>query len=115
MRATLDASLPPGTAQPREVGGVEDPVELVLPATELRRCHAVGFLVEGDAPARLDLRLERDDGTTSAPVSVALKRASAYAGIVEVSDRASHGRRVLVRLDSTAAVRIFDLFAISYG
>ena len=66
-------------------------------------------------PARLDLCLEHDDGTTSEPVVIELKRATAYAGIVELEDRASHGRRVLVRLESGSPARLYDLFAISYG
>jgi hypothetical protein len=113
--ATLDATLPLDGTPAREVRSREEPLELALPATELRRCYGVGFLVEGDAPARLELRLERDDGTLSEPVRVELRRASTYAGIVELTDRASHGRRVVALLDSSAPVRVFDLFAISYG
>jgi hypothetical protein len=114
LRARLDAAVT-STSDPLAVAPGTDPIELALPTSELRRCYAVGFLVEGDGPLRLDLRLERLDGSVGDPVIVELRRASAYAGIVELEDRPGHGRRVLACVDGSAPARLYDLFAISYG
>ena len=115
LRASLDATMPADGAEPRTIGQRDDGVELALPASHLRRCYAVAFLIDLDAPGRLELRLDRADGSASAPVVVELKRATTYAGIVELERQPSHGRRVSVRLESGSPARLYDLFAISYG
>jgi hypothetical protein len=118
MRGRLEGSLVSEGAGPLTVEHPEATAELALalPQTAMRRCWSVGFVVGSAGPVRLELSVERLDGTWSEPVRLALPASPALAGVIEVEPVPAHANRLRVRVDAAAGrLDVYDLFAISTG
>jgi|GEM_PF-3260401 len=102
--ALLD--LPEGTAE----------VILTLPSDEMLRCYTLGFLIEAEAPVRVDAVVTRCDGGEGEPVRMKLRKSESVVGVVEIEPLPQHGASVRLRFESEADyLDIYDLFVISYG
>lgn len=89
---------------------------MALPAGEMRRCWALGFLLACESPLRLGIAVDRDDGSSGEPVRLELPASPCLAGIVEVEPLPQHAARMRVTVETAAErVDMHDLFAVSYG
>ena len=91
-------------------------VSIELDPAEQRRCYALGFVIGASEPVGMEIDCQRIDGSSGAAVSIELPASPCVAGIVEIEP--TPHRQASVRLDVTstaAAIRIYDLFLISYG
>jgi hypothetical protein len=87
-----------------------------LPPGETLRCWSVGFVIACSAPLRLEVMLDRLDGTSSEPVLLELPASTCLAGIIEVEPTPQHAARLRIHGTSEAVqVDLYDLFAVSNG
>jgi len=91
-------------------------VLLQLPADDALRCYTLAFLVDTEAPVRIEAVVTRRDGGEGAPVKMKLPASGSVAGVVEIEPLPQHGASMRVRFESEAGqLDIYDLFVISYG
>jgi hypothetical protein len=116
MRGRVEASLVEAAPVTVALAGGQAEVGLDLPDTEMLRCWYAGFLVAAPVAVQLELCVEREDGTRSAPVRVAMPASTALGGVVEVEPEPCHATRLLVRASGELpALEVFDLVAVSAG
>jgi hypothetical protein len=88
---------------------------LELPSDPMLRCWSLGFVVGSEAPVRLEVRVDREDESTSDPVPIDLPASGCVAGIAEVEPVPCRAARLRIHVSAAAGLEIFDLFAVSTG
>jgi hypothetical protein len=103
-----------GTLEDAEI--VDGEVRFPIAAVGRLRVYAAGFVVTASAPTKVEAHLEREDGSRSRPIELALDAGSTYAGVVELEAEPHLVSTVGLRLSSTSgAVGVHDLFVMTYG
>ncbi len=125
MRGRLEADLSRGgmdlpvlDGQPArlELAARSGDLRLELPAGETLRCWSAGFVIGCAEPMRLELVVDRVDGSSSEPVVLDLPASPCLAGIVEVEPVPQHVTGLRLHVASEAGhVDLYDLFAVSNG
>ncbi|MFV2064797.1 MAG: glycosyltransferase family 92 protein, partial [Chloroflexota bacterium] len=97
-------------------GGVAELLIDVNPG-QMRRCYALGLMVGSVQDVRVEVTLERQDGSRAEPTTFELPASACVAGIVEIEPSPQRATGVNLRVSAPAPLRmeIYDLFLISYG